>query len=80
MKFSIVDSESLADRTERFIIKVPRKELIYLGYILESFEGWCNYTTPNKNEPFLQVDVTPDYLDDFNKLIQALIDWNYEEI
>ncbi len=80
MKFSIVDSESLADRTERFIIKVPRKELIYLGYILESFEGLCNYTTPDKNEPFLQVDVTPDYLDDFNKLIQALIDWNYEEI
>ncbi|MCK5051673.1 MAG: DUF4911 domain-containing protein [Candidatus Cloacimonetes bacterium] len=80
MKFSISDRETLVDGTKRFIIKVPRQELIYLGYILESFEGWCNYTTPNKNEPFLQVDVTPDYLDDFNKLIQALSEWNYEEI
>ncbi len=61
-------------------IEVPREELIYLGYILESFEGWCNYTTPNKSEPFLQVDVTADYIDDFNKLILAISKWNYEEI
>lgn len=80
MNFSISDRETLGDGTKRFIIKVPREELIYLGYILESFEGWCNYTTPNKNEPFLQVDVTPDYLDDFNKLILALTEWNYEEV
>ena len=74
MKFSIAGRETLADGTERMSIKVPRKELIYLGYILESFEGLCNYTTPKKNEPFLQVDITPDYFDDFNKLIQVLQD------
>ena len=70
----------MADGTERVIIKVASEELIYLGYILESFEGLCNYTTPNKNEPFLQVDVTADYINDFNKLIQTLIKWNYEEV
>ncbi len=80
MKFSIAGRETLADGTERVIIKVASEELIYLGYILESFEGWCNYTTPNKNEPYLQVDVAPDYINDFNKLIQALIKWDYEEV
>ncbi len=80
MKFSITDVETLEDGTKRFNINVPPQELIYLGYILESFEGLCNYTTPNKNEPFLQVDVTHDYLDDFNKLINALSNWNYEEV
>ena len=80
MKFSVANRETLADGTKRLMLNVPKEELIYLGYILESFEGWCNYTTPDKNEPFLQVDVTPDYIDDFNKLIQALSEWNYEEV
>ena len=80
MKFSIADRKTMADGTERFKIKVPREELIYLGYILESFEGLCSYTTPNKNEPFLQVDVTSDYIVDFKKLIKALSEWNYEKV
>lgn len=80
MKFSVVDRETLGDGTERLMLNVPKEELVYLGYILESFEGWCNYTTPDKNEPFLQVDVTPDYINDFNKLIQALSEWNYKEV
>ena len=80
MKFSIADRKTLSDNTQRLLLKLPREELIYLGYILESFEGWCNYTTPDKSKPFLQVDVTQEYIADFNKLIQALIDWNYERI
>lgn len=80
MKFSIADREILVDGTERVVINVPREELIYLGYILESFEGWCNYTTPDKNEPYLQVDVAPNYINDFNKLILILSEWDYEKI
>ncbi len=80
MKFSVADRKTLLDGTKRVMLNVPREELVYLGYILESFEGLCNYTTPNKNKPFLQVDITSDYLNDFNKLIKALLDWNYEEI
>ena len=80
MKFSVADRETLADGTKRLMLNVPKEELIYLGYILESFEGWCNYTTPNKNEPFLQVDVTLNYIDDFNRLIKALSEWNYEGV
>ncbi|MBT3755196.1 MAG: DUF4911 domain-containing protein [Candidatus Cloacimonetes bacterium] len=80
MKFSVADRKTLPDGTTRVMLDVPKEELIYIGYILESFEGLCNYTTPNKSEPFLQVDVTNDYLNDFNKLIKALSDWNYEEV
>lgn len=80
MKFSIAGRETLIDGTERLMLNVPKEELIYLGYILESFEGWCNYTTPNKNEPFLQIDAAPDYINDFNKLIQTLIEWDHEKL
>lgn len=80
MKFSIAGKETLSDGTKRLMLHVHKQELVYLGYILESFEGWCNYTTPDKKKPFLQVDVTADYIDDFNKLIQALSEWNYEKV
>ncbi|MCK4654401.1 MAG: hypothetical protein KAU01_08145, partial [Candidatus Cloacimonetes bacterium] len=65
MDFKITSEKKLADGTKRFFIQVQNNELIYLGYFLESFEGWCNYTTPNRNEPILQVDVTPDFIDEF---------------
>lgn len=79
MNISVVSTKSLSDGSERFLICVSAAELIYLGYILESFEGLCNYTTPKKGEPILQVDVTSDYIQDFNLVIQALQEWNYEE-
>jgi hypothetical protein len=58
VNFEIKEKQQLEDGTERFLIRVKKDELVYLGYFLESFEGWCNYTTPDKNQPILQVDVT----------------------
>lgn len=78
MKFSVVGHETLHDGTERFLLEVPSKELVYLGYMLESFEGLCNYTTPKKDEPILQVDVTADYRSEFQHIIEALAEWEYE--
>lgn len=75
MDFKITSEKKLADGTKRFFIQVQNNELIYLGYFLESFEGWCNYTTPNRNEPILQVDVTPDFIDEFEKLLCFIKEW-----
>jgi len=79
MKFSVVSKESLPDGTGRYLIQVPSEELIYLGYILESFEGLCNYTTPKSGEPILQVDVTSDYINEFQKLVESISEWDYEK-
>ncbi len=75
MNFEIKERQQLEDGTERVLIQVQKDELVYLGYFLESFEGWCNYTTPDKNQPILQVDVTHDYVKYFNDLIDALKKW-----
>ncbi|MCF7858401.1 MAG: DUF4911 domain-containing protein [Candidatus Cloacimonetes bacterium] len=75
MDFSLENRETLLDGSTRLIIQMPASELIYFGYIIESFEGWCNYTTPSRKEPYLQVDVTRDYLGNFDKLLQFLSNW-----
>jgi hypothetical protein len=75
MNIKIIEQTELQDGTIRFNINLIEQERIYLGYILESFEGWCNYTTPVKSKPVLQVDVAPDYVNDFSKLYQFLEKW-----
>jgi hypothetical protein len=76
MDINIVSEEILPDNTSRIILKIKAKELVYFGYIIESFEGWCNYTTIKKNEPFLQIDITPEYLGSVKELLQYLMSWN----
>ena len=75
MNIQILEAIELQDGCQRLNIGVSKRELIYLGYILESFEGWCNYTTPDRSQPILQVDVAPDYVDDFGKLFDFLTNW-----
>ena len=79
MQFENVSSEILEDKTKRVILQVASEDLVYLGFILESFEGWCNYTTIKRNEPYLQVDIAPDYVDSTEELLDYLKQWNYEE-
>ncbi len=75
MKIEILDQTLLPDGCSRFNIGVSDKERIYLGYILESFEGWCSYTTLHKSQPALQLDVVPDFADDFLQLFKFLKEW-----
>lgn len=79
MQFEQVASEILEDNTKRIILKVASEDLVYLGFILEAFEGWCNYTTIKKPEPFLQIDISPDFIASIEELLQYLKPWNYEE-
>jgi hypothetical protein len=78
LNIKILKDFEMPDGTKRFNISVQDKERIYLGFILESFEGWCNYTTPIKSKPIMQVDVAPDYVSDFEKLYEYLAKWNIE--
>lgn len=79
MEFERVSSEILTDNTKRVILRVASEDLVYLGFILESFEGWCNYTTIKKKEPYLQIDISPDYIGSTEELLVYLKQWNYED-
>ncbi|MEA3446534.1 MAG: hypothetical protein U9R19_17600 [Bacteroidota bacterium] len=50
------DEEFLPDGTLRILLEVRKYELMYVGYLLESFEGFCNYTTPIRKKTIFQVD------------------------
>ena len=75
MNIQILKEIELDDGCMRLNISVNNNELIYLGFILESMEGWCNYTTPDRSKPILQVDVPPDFVEDFGNLFEFLQNW-----
>ncbi|MCK4956100.1 MAG: DUF4911 domain-containing protein [Candidatus Cloacimonetes bacterium] len=75
MNFITKSEETLNDGTVRILLEVRKAELMYVVYFLESFEGFCNYTTPVRKEPFLQVDVSPDFVDDVKKILAFMKDW-----
>jgi len=75
MDFTITSEEILSDSSHRYFIQIDSKQLMYLGYFLEAWEGMCNYTTPNPGQPILQVDVVKDQLDLFTELIDFLKSW-----
>ena len=49
--------------------QVPPKEVVYLGYILESLEGWAFYTTIDDKASIMHVEVIKDFINDFEKLL-----------
>jgi hypothetical protein len=48
-----------------------------MGSILESLEGWCNYTTCDKVESVLFVDVAKDYIEQFEKLLTNIEQFDF---
>ena len=75
MNFEIIKEYFLEDGTKRTLVRIISEELLYLGYFLESFEGWCNYTTIKDKNKLLQIDVSPDYIRDFSILFDFIKKW-----
>jgi len=75
MNLAIINESFLEDKTKRILLKIQSDELMYFGYFIEGFEGWCNYTTPDKNESVLQVDIAPDFVEEFEKVLLILQEW-----
>ena len=75
MEFSVVDEEILADGCSRIYLRIPPANQVYLGYILESFEGWCFHSIVKKNEPLLKIDISPDYVANVKELLEFLKTW-----
>jgi len=72
--FEIV-SDRYNDNGDRiFHFKVPPQEMIYMGYLLESLEGWAYYTTIDIKESILHVEVIKDYVTEFDKLLEVILD------
>ncbi|MBN1326697.1 MAG: hypothetical protein JW996_01975 [Candidatus Cloacimonetes bacterium] len=77
MNFQILDRMELSDGSLRYHLYIPSSELIFVGYILESFEGWCYYTNRKDKDNLLQIEIPADYQDSVKELLDFLSNWDY---
>ncbi|MEA1971712.1 MAG: hypothetical protein U9N34_00200 [Candidatus Cloacimonadota bacterium] len=75
MNIEVVDEFIDVDKSTILFLKIPKKKHVYVGYILESFEGWCFHSIVNKGEPLLQLTISPDYVNNVKELIGFFKKW-----
>ncbi len=72
MDFEIVSRTKIEGNSEELILKTEKNNLQLLGYILETVDGMCNYTTVDKEETLLKVVYTLDFKNDVDQILQSL--------
>jgi len=70
--FKIISEKQNSNGDVIYLFRIPPNEVIYMGYILESLEGWAYYTTIDNKESIMHVEVIRDYVQDFERLLKVM--------
>lgn len=75
MQADVISNNKLEDESYEIVFRTNPDDLIFIGYILEAFEGFAYYTTIDKVSTLVKVTVTEDYLEQVQKILAALRDF-----
>ena len=53
-------------------LRIDRRDMAYLKYILEGYEGLATVTTIQRGEPVVRLSVAPDFSADVDGILEAL--------
>lgn len=72
MKIEEISRRDLDSHSEELIVQVDKNDLQLLGYVLETIEGMCYYSTIDKDNSQVKITYTMDYKSDVEKILQSL--------
>ena len=72
MDIEVVSITKIQGNSEELVLKTEKKNLQLLGYILETVEGMCHYTTVDKEETLLKLVYTLDFKDDIDRILKSI--------
>ncbi|MEA3475889.1 MAG: DUF4911 domain-containing protein [Candidatus Cloacimonadota bacterium] len=78
MQIDIVSEKILDDEATELIVQTNSTDLQFIGFILESFEGYCNYTTIDKKKMLLRIIIPKNFKQDVEEIINYLKDYVYD--
>ncbi len=68
-----VEETRLSDGSLRLLLDIEPHRFVTVGFILESMEGFCIYTTVRRDDrQFLQINVPPDFIAQVSGLLQDI--------
>ncbi len=53
-------------------LRLDRRDIAYVKYILEGYEGLVTVTTIDKSEAVVQLSIVPDFTSDVDGILEAL--------
>ena len=82
MLFSLIlQSESTARQVIERYYRIQRRDVSYIKFILEGYEGLALVTTVDRYDSIIKVLIAPDFVDEAAGIITALKDEiDFEEI
>ncbi|MBC8312933.1 MAG: DUF4911 domain-containing protein [Candidatus Cloacimonetes bacterium] len=72
MQIQKISEKIQSDNSSEVIIKTNGMDLQILGYILETFEGYCNYTTIDKKNMKVKITIPKDFRSEIKKILKYL--------
>ncbi|MGC9337178.1 MAG: DUF4911 domain-containing protein [Candidatus Cloacimonadia bacterium] len=77
MQIVELEENILKDSAVELIIQSSSRDLQILCYILESFEGYCNYSTIDKQKSIIRIVCPKDFAPEVKKIISYLRNFSY---
>jgi len=53
-------------------LQLHRRDIAYVKYILEGYEGLANLTTVDRHRSVVQLSILPDFVSDVDGILEAL--------
>ena len=72
MDLEEVSRTAIKDNSEELVLRTDKSNVQFLGYVLETVEGMCHYTTIDKEKSLIKIVYTLDFKDDVDKIITSL--------
>jgi hypothetical protein len=77
MQIVELEENILKDLAVELIVQTSPQDLQILGYILESFDGYCNYSTIDKQKSIIRIVCPRDFATEVKEIISYLHDFFY---
>ena len=58
--------------TFRKFLKLNRKDISYMQFLIESYEGLATVTTVDKNVAIIKLSIMPDSVSDIDEILNSL--------
>ncbi len=76
MEYQIIEDRIAPDNSHHLKINLAQCDLVLFGFIFESLEGWCSFTTIKKGKiSTLAVDIAPDYYEATFEVLDFITRW-----
>ncbi len=74
MKIEEISRKEIEGNSEELIVRVDKNDLQLLGYVMETIEGMCYYSTVDREDSQVRISYTLDYKNDVDKILRSLME------